>query len=195
MASPSGPSQTSALKSTSGADLDMASLDIAPEMEALRAKRRELYGEKLFDTEKYNRLVAERSPARLPGMSELEFSTALSNAFVQFMEAGKVSHADDIETYFAGKAALIGLSKNCLDDSVHLDKVQADIRAAGQAVADQITIYEQKREIKALRDQAKALEDQVRALKDQAKARKDLVKAQEDEIKALQEQVALFNAR
>jgi hypothetical protein len=197
MASPSDPSQTSALDTASGSGSTRLSLDIAPEMEALRAKRLEVYGEaeKPFDMERFYRLVVEKSPARLVETSQLGFMEALATTLTKLLEAEPVNHTDDIETHFAGKAVLTGLSRILLHDDITPERLEADLHDAARTVADKIMIHEQERKAKALKDQNKALRDQIKAQKDQAKAQKDEIKAQQDEIKALQEQIALANAR
>jgi hypothetical protein len=159
-------------------------------MEALRAKRLEVYGEaeKPFDTKKFYRIVTEKSPARLVETGQLGFMEAVLVTLHKLFEAEPVNYMDDIETHFAGKAVLMGLSRILLHDDITPEGVEEDVHDAAKTVAEKVTIYEQEREIKALEGQSKALEGHGKALKDQAKA-------QQDEIKALQDQLALFNAR
>jgi hypothetical protein len=159
-------------------------------MEALRAKRMEVYGEaeKPFDTEKFYRIVAEKSPARLVETGQLGFMEAVLVTLHKLFEAEPVNYMDDIETHFAGKAVLMGLSRILLHDDITPEGVEADVHDAAKTVADKVVIYEQERKIRAQKEEIRAQKEQVKARKDGIKAQRDEIKAQEDEAKALKDQ-------
>jgi hypothetical protein len=144
---------------------NVADLDVAADLEAIRARRIERCGEasrlqeeeKAFDMERFYRLVAQ-PPAGPADTDRLNLLDGLKNR----LDAKSVRCTLNVEGYFAGLATTIGHEQALLlHEDIRPARVQAEVKDAADAIATKIMIYELEKEKKALQAQAKALQDQI----------------------------------
>jgi hypothetical protein len=131
-------------------------LDVAAEMEALRARRLALHedeeADKPFNMEQFFQLVEQKPPAPPVDDSLLERSEALVDELEKLPKAKMVKRTD-VEMYFAGTAKLMGLKQAFLHEDPTPERIYAEIRTAAEAVADRIRIYELEKRVRALQNQ------------------------------------------
>jgi hypothetical protein len=131
-------------------------LDVAAEMEALRARRLALHedeeADKPFNMERFFQLMEQKPPATPVNDSSVECREVQLNELKKLSKA-KLVKRTDVEMYFAGTAKLMGLKQAFLHQDPTPEKIHAETRAAAEAVADKIRIYELERRVEALQNQ------------------------------------------
>lgn len=130
-------------------------LDIAAEMEALRAMKTEGHGEaeKPFDMDKFFRLVEQRPPPT-PDDIDLHERIEVLHTKLEKTLNGKWVKRTDAEMYFAGTAKMMGLKQAFLhQEHPTAEMIRAETRSAAEMVADKIKIYELEKRVKALQNQ------------------------------------------